>query len=799
MKGYQWLLVCILGGMGYILAGCEAKPPATPGAVLDEARQAGRTAESFPAATEDYFHDMDKGVQRTTDEVKGRNMWLVWSGGNDRFWDYMASNSYGALDFLKTLSSHTSIKHFSRDNRWQYLGVVNEPCFDKTTGPRADRYGLWLDTRRKDCPPDPFEDEQKYPGVKIGARGKNIPVGSYYGYASGIVGLRLFPNPDFDEKAAKRWDAERFYTDPNYYLDTNLVRPYRVGMSCAFCHVGPSPVNPPAQPENPQWANLNSNPGAQYFWVDRIFFWDRDEANFVYQLFHTSLPGTLDTSLVSTDSINNPRTMNAVYSIGPRLGPALLRGKEQLAGGSLKNKQFNDYPRTASFSQFFKAPDTVWTPRVLKDGSDSVGVLGALNRVYLNIGLFSEEWLLHFNPLTGGKKITPIKIADAEQNSSYWNATTAQTPDMALFFVNTATPDLLKNAPGGKAHLTEDQDKLTRGKMVFASSCARCHSSKLPEAPANVNVSNWGQYWVWSKTDDFKHKMQEMVLADDFLTDNFLSTEQRIPVTLLQTNACSPLATNAIADNIWDNFSSRTYQQLPAVGKITVHNPIDGTPWEYTLPGGGRGFTRPPSLISLWSTAPFLLNNSIGKFYWEPSVEARMASFNDAIQQLLWPEKRTRDAILGDKVPGYIARTTATSYITVAPGYLPPGLEKLLGWGNVLHRLFPWLFSEGMVKIGPIPKGTPVNLLANLDVETNKLKLAQLLLKMIADLKKVAGASDAEAAAVFKNLVPDLLALSRCPDFVVNRGHYFGTDLMPEEAALNDDDKWALIEYLKTF
>ena len=52
---------------------------------------------------------------------------------------------------------------------------------------------------------------------------------------------------------------------------------------------------------------------------------------------------------------------------------------------------------------------------MLKDGSDSVGALGALNRVYLNIGLFSEEWLLHFNPLVGGKPITPIEIADAQQ------------------------------------------------------------------------------------------------------------------------------------------------------------------------------------------------------------------------------------------------------------------------------------------------------------------------------------------------------------------------------------------------
>jgi hypothetical protein len=44
-----------------------------------------------------------------------------------------------------------------------------------------------------------------------------------------------------------------------------------------------------------------------------------------------------------------------------------------------------------------------------------------------------------------------------------------------------------------------------------------------------------------------------------------------------------------------------------------------------------------------------------------------------------------------------------------------------------------------------------------------------------------------------------MLELSKCPDFVVNRGHYFGTDLFKEEPGLSDDDKRALIEFLKTF
>ena len=44
-----------------------------------------------------------------------------------------------------------------------------------------------------------------------------------------------------------------------------------------------------------------------------------------------------------------------------------------------------------------------------------------------------------------------------------------------------------------------------------------------------------------------------------------------------------------------------------------------------------------------------------------------------------------------------------------------------------------------------------------------------------------------------------MLELSKCPDFVVNRGHYFGTAQQNEEPALSDEDKRALIEFLKTF
>jgi hypothetical protein len=816
---YFVLIAFVVVAVGLVLASSWWKSVwnrgPEPGTVLDEARQANRPAQSFPAADEDYFHDMDGGLALMPDEVKGRNTWNVWTGGNDRFWDKIGVASVGALDLLKTLSSHPNLK-FSRDNRWNYLGLVNEPCFEKANGPDPNRFGLWLDKRSANCPPDPFENEAKYPGVRVGARGKNLPAGSYYGWATGIVGLRLFPNPDFDEAAAKKWDAEKYYKDPAYYNSKDLVRPYRVGMSCGFCHVGPNPIKPPDDPEHPKWENLSSSVGAQYFWIDRIFEWDGDQSSFVFQLFHTSRPGTLDTSLVSTDNINNPRTMNALYHLGPRLEQAKRFGKETLGGGSALNKQFNDYPNTATLSPLFNPPSTVYAPRVLKDGSDSVGALGALNRVYLNIGLFSEEWLLHFNPLVGGRKTTPIKIADARKNSGFWEATEAQTPDMALFFLKTTAPHKLKDAPGGDAYLTKDNAQLERGKIVFAENCARCHSSKLPAPAEGLDpggcsgkdyLSCWTKYWEWTKTKDFKSKMRAIVTAPDFLDNNYLSAEHRVPVTLLQTNACSPLATNAIRDNIWDNFSSETYKELPSVGTITVYDPISGEPKQYPMPGGGRGYTRPASLISLWSTAPFLLNNSLGKFNPSPSVAGRMDSFQDSIEKMLWPEKREKDSVLGDKIPGVIDRTTTRSYLRVASGYVPDNLKGLRGFGQ---RFFPYIFGEDGIEVGPIPPGTPVNLLANLNVLADDSDLLgrvdhdrqvlELALKIKHDLKALGdNPSDEDARKVFLNLVPKLMSLSKCPDFVVNRGHYFGTSLNQEEPGLSDDDKRALIEFLKTF
>ena len=110
---------CVIGlaacAAVFTLTACDKQPD--PGTVLDEALANGRDYKSFPAANEDYFADMDGGYKRDTDptvvlnenEVKGRNNWNVWTGGNDRFWDYMANNTFGAFDLLKIISSSPRI------------------------------------------------------------------------------------------------------------------------------------------------------------------------------------------------------------------------------------------------------------------------------------------------------------------------------------------------------------------------------------------------------------------------------------------------------------------------------------------------------------------------------------------------------------------------------------------------------------------------------------------------------------------------------------------------------------------
>ena len=98
------------------------------------------------------------------------------------------------------------------------------------------------------------------------------------------------------------------------------------------------------------------------------------------------------------------------------------------------------------------------------------------------------------------------------------------------------------------------------------------------------------------------------------------------------------------------------------------------------------------------------------------------------------------------------------------------------------------------LSLGRIPKGTPVNLLGNLNSPgtVNDEEKLRILVDVVVDLVKVQKDElpTLNHPAV-PNLVPNLLRVNKYRDFVLDRGHTFGSEL-------SDADKNALKEYLKT-
>ena len=705
--------ICIAACALLAFVGCKKEP-------VDEAKAAGKTTADFPQITADIFKPMDGGIDLSPEEIMGRNAWNLWSAGNQAFWNHAAQDSYGLMDLLKMLDN----RKFPRGERFKTLGLVNEPGFRAPAKP--DEFGLWLDEQ--------VESEPK--GIDE----------TVYGKPSGVLGFRLFPNPEFNDEARRKWDGKRFYEDASYYNDNKLIRPYRVGVACGSCHIAPHPNNPPLDPENPRWENLASAIGNQYINEGKVFACNVEKGGFFYEMLAAQPRGTSDTSRIATDHINNPNAINPIFLLGER---ERIAATEKVAGGTLALPG---------------EKEEMWpVPHVLKDGADSVGVAGATIRVYVNIGMFSEYWLTRHDRLLGLRPQEAFEIPYARAHSVFWRATEERLGNIAAFF-RKLKPFHLADAPGGQAYLTADAEVMTRGKEVFAESCAACHSSKQP--PASIDPrSGEGKAWF-----------RAAVMAPDFLEDNFLSNEKRYPLTKIETNSARAFGTNAKAGRIWDNFSSVTYKELSPVDELEFFNPFDETqpikfrPKERDV---ASGYYRTPSLVSVWSSAPLLHNNMLGKFTGDPSLAGRIDAFNDAIEKLLWPEKRPgKDSIW---------RTQNDCSLQLRKEFVPTALEPL-------RRLAD---ADGYIRVGMIPKGTPINLVANLDPDSEHkiafVKAGEKLIKL-----KLAHLSRNESAAEFNKLIPDLLAANKCPDFIEDKGHYFGTDLA-------DTDKRALIEYLKTF
>jgi hypothetical protein len=509
------------------------------------------------------------------------------------------------------------------------------------------------------------------------------PVPGVPGEPTGIVGLRKFPNPKFDPA---RWDAATYLQHPG-----DMQPPVLIGMTCGFCHIGFNPLNPPANPELPAWSNLAGTIGNQYWEEGKLFSLNMKPDDFRWHVANRQPPGTSDTSRFATDHINNPNAINTIFNLADR-----PTEKERMRDGSM-----------------------VDVHHILKDGADSIGVAGASLRVYVNIGMCGDYWLTRHDPVLGiARPQQPFEIDRARQECADWRDTEARMGD-AEAFLKTMQPLRLKDAPGGAAFLTASAETMDLGRRVFADTCAGCHSSKRPP----------------EGTADTKQWFRTAVARDDFVENNFLSDDRRYPVTMIGTNIARAIASNATRGAIWEQFSSETYKEQKALGEIRTK------PLSFTMPGGGLGYYRTASLTSIWATAPYLHNNSVGVFIKDPSVQGRMTAFTDGMQKMLWPEKR-----LGVQS---IPVTTVDSFVTIS------GTQRRVR----------------------VPVGTPVDYVARVDpTRLPQIVRNSFLLNLISD------------EGVYRRMLRN----NKAPDFILDRGHTFGS-------SLSDDEKWALIEFLKTF
>ncbi len=794
--------------------------------VQDEAMRAGKTADDFPTHPYDLFADMDGGIELSQDEFMGRNTWLMWTGGNAAFWDYLARHSYGLVDFLKLLDS----RHCERADRLRNKGLINEPGMRQAT--KANRWGLRLDVPEGwtgEWPPD----AESYLDYKT--RYPQAPDPEVYGYSSGIIGLRLFRNPSFDESKAARdhWNGEEFFSNINYYNDPELVRPYRVGMACSFCHVAFNPLSPPVRPSDPEWSNLASNVGSQYFKFGPVFGVTLESKNLLWQLINSPKPGSLDTSLLATDGNNNPNTMNAVYNV-----PARLEVAEKVASETIGSDALN-MPVLEGLGLPQGAERKV--PHILADGADSIGTRGALSRVWVNIGEFHEEWIQDVNIMVGVTKQRPFSIEKAKSNSVYWQVSERRAQNLALFFLKATAPMYLKDAPGGEQ--PKDDDMLERGKIVFAEQCFVCHSSKQPEELGFWNdPTDWRR---WNQDEQYLQRAREFVLGRDFLEDNYLSTDQRYKVTDIGVNIARSLADNGKEGRVWERFTSEDYKNQPVINEVLdLQHPYDRDKtftWTFTS-DVGPGRIRPLTLSSIWSTAPFLHNNSVGDYPagndpanlsdpQEPdvSVDGRMKVFQDSIEKLLGLKpRRGFDSIIRTTVntevqlPAAVAPDLIRMQLGIPSTVLKGGLVlifligllllvkgviriragsgiavlnvAILLIGAILVVFVIVIRTKDVYTIGHIPAGTPTSLILNINSPgwLDDPERKGLLRRVVKDMVKVSKRKlDSLDHKDVPDLVDNLIKLNKCPDFVTDRGHTFGEDL-PEA------DKRALIEFLKT-
>lgn len=380
--------------------------------------------------------------------------------------------------------------------------------------------------------------------------------------SSGVIGIRKFPNPA--------------PSGPRFLF----------GASCASCHAGFDAENPPADPNHPTWSNIHPTIGNQFLQIGKIFRAHLSTHDPRYHVFSSWAPGTVDTTVIESDHINNPGMITPIWDVPSR--------------------------------PFFRQHDNGVPTKVHRSGQggeDSVGCEKSTLRVYFNIGMCAAECVLpHLASGPGGSQ-TPIDLDQCRNDCADFVAAEAAAPEVCEF-LNRPRPPRLVHAPGGASMI--DWSVVWKGRKVFEKTCASCHSNR-----------------VWLGKD---------VLSDDeVLRATGFDPAAGEPPGAIGTHRCRALTTNWTAGHIWDRFSSDEYKARPT---------------------GGPGFYRVMLLEAAWATAPFFHNNRLGPYNGDGSTAGRVAAYEAAMHELLYPTSRD--------FAGSVQRTT-DSIVLPSGTTLPPG------------------------------------------------------------------------------------------------------------------------------
>lgn len=559
-------------------------------------------------------------------------------------------------------------------------------------------------------------------------------------HSSGVLGYRkYFREPEMDENGKVVYDPR---TAPYQEGELQANKRFAIGHPCVQCHVGFDPTKPPANPNEPEWENLMGLIGNQHVnQPHAAFLAGLPEDHFARQVAGAARPGAVDTSLNPNDFIHNPGTQNNI----------------------------TDFINRRTFVHKMKHPITgeikeARTQHILKGGEDTVGDRLALLRVYINIGMCTEEcWVPNF-PVPGdlfgeGSKQTPQRVKQCYQDCEAWNHADAKMPDLA-FYAMTGGPTYLlaaKDVDGTPGSAFVDVSKAPQGRDVFIENCAVCHSTKVPSDSIKADKDALKEFYaghIFGKEDYWelevaaqtrnnpawkaKHLVDgrpRQFAEEGIFGQDWLGNDELTPVDVVGTNRCRAMHTNHNQGQIWEDYASLTFWERPSVGTeprlISDMIPLIGglEAGTHDIGTGGPGYYRNISLLSVWAIAPFLHNNAIGELTYLPdgsidyTVAGRIAQFENAYAELMMSDNPEDTPHREPKI------TKATSTFKM-------GTQEDGG---------------GPIKF-TIDEGTPIHEVAS----TN----------------------------------PHSPLFKTCSDVVENKGHQFGIDLSAE-------DKLALREFLK--